>query len=105
MTLTLGSLANDGTAVPADHGLGPVGLISLWRRRRERLQLRRGISRFCTRDDHLLRDIGLDPLVLRYGLAGVHPNGRGYEASLEMALHRQAVEFAPLPQRHEGEPR
>jgi hypothetical protein len=55
----------------------------LWQRRRERVYLRRAICNFHRLDHHLPRDIGLDSLVLRYGSAGVHPNGRGYQASLE----------------------
>jgi Domain of unknown function (DUF1127) len=41
----------------------------LWQRRRKRVHLRRAISSLCKLDDHLLRDIGLNRLVLSYGFA------------------------------------
>ena len=60
----------------------------LWQRRRERVQLRRAISRFCKLNDHLLRDIGLNRLVLSYAFCRVQPNGRGYPASRNGAARR-----------------
>jgi hypothetical protein len=46
-----------------------------WQGRRTRAQRRQAIRNFCEADDRLLRDIGVDRLVLRYGLTAVRPNG------------------------------
>jgi hypothetical protein len=74
-------------------------LAGWWQRRRERTHLCRPIDDFFKLDDHLLQDIGVDPLVLRYGSAGIHPQARGYQASLEMTLHGGVLKLAPLRQR------
>jgi uncharacterized protein YjiS (DUF1127 family) len=48
----------------------------LWQRRRERVHLRGAISSLCKLDDHLLRDIGVNRLVLSYGFAASSERSR-----------------------------
>ena len=71
----------------------------LWQRRRERAHLRGGISSLCKLDDHLLRDIGVNRLVLSYGFAASSETAADARP-LEMAAHRAVIAFAPFPQRN-----
>jgi hypothetical protein len=71
----------------------------LWQRRWERVQLCRAISNLCELDDHLLRDIGLNGLVLSYGCPASSQTVADTQP-LEEALHGGVIAFAPFPQRN-----
>jgi len=71
----------------------------LWQRRRKRVHLRRAISSLCELDDHLLRDIGLNRLVLSYGFAASSQMVADTQP-LEMGLRGGVIAFAPFPQRN-----
>ncbi len=86
---------------PRDYGRrGVFRLMSgLWQRRRERVHLRRTISRLGKLDDHLLRDIGLNRPVLSYAFAASSQSVANTQP-LQMALHRGVIAFAPFAQRN-----
>lgn len=79
---------------------GVLGRMSdLWQRRRERVQLRQAIRSLCELDDHLLRDIGMNRLVLSYGFAGSSQTVAGTQPR-ERARRGGMIAFAPFPRRN-----
>jgi hypothetical protein len=74
-------------------------LSGLWQRQRKRVHLRRAISSLCKLDDHPLRDIGLNRLVLSYGFAASSQMVADTQP-LEMGLHGGVIAFAPFPQHY-----
>jgi hypothetical protein len=75
-----------------------------WLGRREQAGIRRAIRNFGKAGDHLLQDIGVDRLGVRYGLTEVASNGqvnrdRANQCLPEMAMQSPVVEFAPLQRR------